>query len=250
MRSLDGKFKQGHKMMDQMRFKFARNLQRIRMFLALLVVAFTIQPALGAVIYSQDFNGFGFQGSTVVNSPDSNDKYTSAVLYTINNNAGWTFSGSAGYYISGSDGSVLLNECCIGNGSGADASKTISGLTPGVNYTLSFDVYGDNRPGGTWTLNLAINGGQALTLNGVDHQPGTFAGVTETVTFNTLSSSATLDFTQANSNGGGSPVFDNVLITAPVPEPSTWIMMILGFASIGFMAYRRTRPLGAHIMGI
>jgi hypothetical protein len=24
-----------------------------------------------------------------------------------------------------------------------------------------------------------------------------------------------------------------------VPEPSTWAMMILGFASIGFMAYRR-----------
>jgi hypothetical protein len=26
---------------------------------------------------------------------------------------------------------------------------------------------------------------------------------------------------------------------APVPEPSTWAMMILGFAGIGFMAYRR-----------
>jgi hypothetical protein len=24
-----------------------------------------------------------------------------------------------------------------------------------------------------------------------------------------------------------------------VPEPSTWAMMILGFAGIGFMAYRR-----------
>jgi hypothetical protein len=27
--------------------------------------------------------------------------------------------------------------------------------------------------------------------------------------------------------------------TPPVPEPSTWVMMILGFAGIGFMAYRR-----------
>ena len=25
----------------------------------------------------------------------------------------------------------------------------------------------------------------------------------------------------------------------PVPEPSTWAMMILGFAGVGFMAYRR-----------
>jgi hypothetical protein len=30
---------------------------------------------------------------------------------------------------------------------------------------------------------------------------------------------------------------------SPVPEPSTWAMMILGFAGVGFMAYRRkTKP--------
>jgi hypothetical protein len=28
-------------------------------------------------------------------------------------------------------------------------------------------------------------------------------------------------------------------VTPAVPEPSTWAMMILGFAGIGFMAYRR-----------
>jgi len=28
-------------------------------------------------------------------------------------------------------------------------------------------------------------------------------------------------------------------ITVAVPEPSTWAMMILGFAGVGFMAYRR-----------
>jgi hypothetical protein len=28
-------------------------------------------------------------------------------------------------------------------------------------------------------------------------------------------------------------------ITSPVPEPATWAMMILGFAGVGFMAYRR-----------
>jgi hypothetical protein len=29
---------------------------------------------------------------------------------------------------------------------------------------------------------------------------------------------------------------------AAVPEPSTWAMMILGFAGVGFMAYRRKNP--------
>jgi hypothetical protein len=29
------------------------------------------------------------------------------------------------------------------------------------------------------------------------------------------------------------------IFTAAVPEASTWAMMILGFAGVGFMAYRR-----------
>jgi PEP-CTERM motif len=28
-----------------------------------------------------------------------------------------------------------------------------------------------------------------------------------------------------------------------VPEPSTWAMMALGFASLGFAAYRKARPV-------
>jgi hypothetical protein len=30
------------------------------------------------------------------------------------------------------------------------------------------------------------------------------------------------------------------LEVAAVPEPATWAMMILGFAGVGFIAYRRT----------
>jgi hypothetical protein len=30
-----------------------------------------------------------------------------------------------------------------------------------------------------------------------------------------------------------------VQLTAAIPEPSTWAMLILGFAGVGFMAYRR-----------
>ncbi|HEX2655451.1 MAG TPA: PEPxxWA-CTERM sorting domain-containing protein [Xanthobacteraceae bacterium] len=34
-------------------------------------------------------------------------------------------------------------------------------------------------------------------------------------------------------------------IAAAVPEPSTWAMMILGFAGVGYMAYRRRKPAAA-----
>ena len=36
-----------------------------------------------------------------------------------------------------------------------------------------------------------------------------------------------------------SDLFVSGAITAAVPEPSTWAMMVLGFCGVGFMAYRR-----------
>ena len=38
---------------------------------------------------------------------------------------------------------------------------------------------------------------------------------------------------------GPFPSFTSFTVSA-IPEPSTWVMMILGFAGLGFMAYRRT----------
>jgi hypothetical protein len=37
--------------------------------------------------------------------------------------------------------------------------------------------------------------------------------------------------------------FDILGIASPVPEPSTWAMMIIGFCGVGFMAYRRKSRL-------
>ena len=54
---------------------------------------------------------------------------------------------------------------------------------------------------------------------------------------------------QSNGNGGfntGVVAADNLIVGRPVgsiPEPATWAMMLLGFAGVGFMAYRRkSRP--------
>ena len=44
-------------------------------------------------------------------------------------------------------------------------------------------------------------------------------------------------------NGGGFSSFTEISSVSSVPEPSTWAMMILGFAGIGFMAYRRKSKL-------
>jgi hypothetical protein len=55
-----------------------------------------------------------------------------------------------------------------------------------------------------------------------------------------------LDFADlAGGNGNIGNILDNVTVmTAAVPESSTWAMMILGFFGVGFMAYRRNnRPV-------
>ena len=44
-------------------------------------------------------------------------------------------------------------------------------------------------------------------------------------------------------NPDGNVILTNDVLAPSVPEPSTWLMMILGFASLGFLAYRRrSRP--------
>jgi PEP-CTERM motif len=53
----------------------------------------------------------------------------------------------------------------------------------------------------------------------------------------------TLDFTFTPATGGQTVIVPETFTlnatVGSVPEPSTWAMMILGFAGIGFMAYRR-----------
>ena len=46
-------------------------------------------------------------------------------------------------------------------------------------------------------------------------------------------------FDDGSGTGGVTILSETYFPTAAVPEPSTWAMMILGFAGIGFMAYRR-----------
>jgi hypothetical protein len=52
---------------------------------------------------------------------------------------------------------------------------------------------------------------------------------------------ATAFVTQVTFTGDGTFTGTMTAITA-VPEPSTWAMLILGFAGIGFMTYRRRKP--------
>ena len=97
-----------------------------------------------------------------------------------------------------------------------------NGLT--TTLTLNSAVFTEtaNNLGG---FNLDVKGTGTATLTGFDPTFGNF------------------DLTTQSASGGGTFTFSSTTVVAPVPEPSTWAMMILGFVGVGFMAYRRKDKL-------
>ena len=61
--------------------------------------------------------------------------------------------------------------------------------------------------------------------------------------YNSSDSILSLTYTQVGTGAGLSHTADFGAITPAVPEPSTWAMMLLGFAGLGFMAYRRKNQM-------
>jgi hypothetical protein len=95
-----------------------------------------------------------------------------------------------------------------------------------VNNFLSINslTYSQGANGGTFTISGSTN--QQLTLDVFLLEEYSGFGP-NTITFRDLSLNA----------DSFSPNF----VTGAVPEPSTWAMMLLGFAGIGYGAYRRRR---------
>jgi hypothetical protein len=92
-----------------------------------------------------------------------------------------------------------------------------------------------------WVVSSDITGNFGLA-------PGAMAAYDLTLFFSTTNSASLVGFAGGTITAGG--VGGNGLslsdyssltgtITAAVPEPSTWAMIILGFFGVGFMAYRR-----------
>ena len=96
----------------------------------------------------------------------------------------------------------------------------------------------DSHGGLSWAIQTAIDtwltGGSDLG-NYVEWTIGTLL-----MRYVRASLLMTFDFKAANpSNPGNVCYLSDFTLTVAVPEPSTWAMMILGFAGIGFLAYRR-----------
>ena len=136
-------------------------------------------------------------------------------------------------------------------------SQTLTNLTIGKTYAVSFDWAASQQIGfsGATTDTFAVTfGATTLNTSTITLASQTFSGwQVATLDFVATATTETLSFVDNGvclvpgalcgpGDSGGPPfsLLDNVSVTA-VPEPSTWAMMILGFASLAFAGYRSRR---------
>ncbi len=132
-------------------------------------------------------------------------------------------------------------------------SQVINGLTVGQTYNLTFDWAGAawaTTPGNTTHKFDVTFGGLTQSTNTVALGEKGFSGWQKgAMSFTATSASQTLSFLAQGTPNGLPPtlLLDNVSLTAAVPEPATWAMMLVGFAMVGATARYRRRNTKAAI---
>lgn len=127
-------------------------------------------------------------------------------------------------------------------------SQTITGLTVGKSYTLSFDyAYSQQRDfsgATTQSLTASLGGTNLVTPTYLlpSHGFGGWTNYSSTIT--ATASTEVLSFlAHASPQEPGMALLTDVSLTGAVPEPATWAMMIVGLGAIGVVARRRRQTL-------
>ena len=158
-----------------------------------------------------------FTGWTLTGSNQSSDSIENGFFSEYNPQAG-------GYYAQLSP-------------SGTDTlSQSFTGVK-GQEYAFTFYYQTDGLS--PYSLSASFDGTTVFSVSANSNTRGTNGWVQETFDVTGINGLNTVSFSFSDSSRSqGSIGLDSVSVAA-VPEPSTWAMIMLGFAGIGFMAYRR-----------
>jgi hypothetical protein len=148
----------------------------------------------------------------------------------------------------GSDGTFLPES----------VNQIISGLIPGHTYALTFDWAGSQQltfSGVTTQMwQVSLGGGTpqdtpTVTVPSMGFVPWmqetmdfTATSATETLSFLAVGTCVTFPTGCGPTIPGGPPfvLLDSVALNS-IPEPSTWAMLIIGFAGLGYAGFRSSR---------
>jgi hypothetical protein len=166
-------------------------------------------------------------------------------IATTSKSAIWLNGTNNGYTASPDGANVFASDGAYHPGT---LSQSISGLTIGKSYTLTFDYALAQQVGfkgansnDYWAVSL---GGVTKDSTGLSIAQGGFSGwETATMTFTASKVNEALSFLAVGSNPSSPPflLLDGVSLVAAVPEPSSWAMMLIGVGMIGFLARRRAK---------
>jgi hypothetical protein len=166
--------------------------------------------------------------STVTDNWSFSGTYTGSGTLTYDSSTGivsaltGNYNGQALSFISLT--SPLVNQ----NGPGLSTYQGVPN-TGGANYTFD-DLFPQTLPTHAILASAGSGSNEIVYALNVDNNGFNFFHIVTTPSYAYVEDDGT--FTVAAVPDGTFPV-------AAVPEPSTWAMMLLGFAGIGFMAYRR-----------
>ncbi len=178
----------------------------------------------GTISVVQDVNGVSLDITETLN-PGFKIHDTTGGLGSNHNALAFSLAANPSITVTKLDGTPLTGFGLVA----ATASSIDAPPFPDFEYALQcLAACGPGFGGGfAGPLSFKLTGSTALTLASL-----------EFVTFNGnniyFSSDLVVDAREGNTGNAGA-------VIAAVPEPSTWAMMILGFAGIGCMTYRRRR---------
>ncbi len=197
---------------------------KIRTLLVSSLLAVGATGANVGVLFSDNFNSYAYQLNWVPPSSVWTVPVGSVDLI------GETTTGTFYDFYPGNGGYVDLD----GTTPQAGTLQTAESFGPGA-YTLSFDLGGNARGDvdktttitlGDWSQSLTLASGAAYTLY--------------TYTFTTTGGNLSFgDNTVGDQDIGN--ILDNVTLSTGIPEASTWAMLGLGFAGLGFAGFRARR---------